>query len=235
MANLPVDPSRRRTQDERRAATKAVVLEATIDCLVEDGYFRLTTGRVAERAGVSRGAQLHQYPTRQQLVVAAIEHLTELRAAEMREAIQRLPSGVDRTATVFDLLWSQFSGRSFQAGVELLTAARTDTVLREALIPFERYLRRLNRGLLAELFGPEVTGHPDYREVIGLVITASYGAALLRVVQPNADLDSQRVLLERMVRMLLVRPVSASATEAGSGPRSSGKPAAGASRPARSS
>ena len=129
--------------------------------------------------------------------------------------MQRLPSGADRIATVVDLLWSQFSGRSFQAGIELLTAARTDTVLRDALIPFERYLRRLNRDVLAELLGPEVTDHPDYRDVLGLVITAVYGAALLQVVQPNADLAPQRLALERMVRTLLAQPVSASATEAG--------------------
>lgn len=215
MANLPPEAPRRRTQGERRAATKHVVLEATIDCLVEDGYFRLTTGRVADRTGVSRGAQLHQYPTRQHLVVAAIEYLTELRAAELRASVDQLPTGADRTAAVLDLLWSQFSGRTFQAGVELLAAARTDTLLRDALIPFERHLRRLNRGLLAELFGPEVTEHPDYREVIGLVVNAVYGAALLRVVQPNADLDLQRALLERMVRLLLADPVTPSATEAG--------------------
>jgi hypothetical protein len=83
------------------------------------------------------------------------------------------------------------------------------------LIPFERHLRRLNRGLLAELFGPQVTEHPDYREVIGLVVNAIYGAALLRVVQPNAELGPQRVLLERMVRMLLAHPVIASAEEVG--------------------
>jgi AcrR family transcriptional regulator len=221
MANPPSGAPRRRTQGERRAATKHVVLEATIDCLVEDGYFRLTTGRVADRAGVSRGAQLHQYPTRPRLVVAAIEYLTELRAAELRAAMAQLPPHADRTASVLDLLWSQFSGRTFQAGVELLAAARTDAELREALIPFERYLRRLNQTLLAELFGPEVTAHPDYREVVGLVVNAIYGAALLRVVQPNADLDLQRDLLERMVGMLLAEPVTASATEARRGPRSS--------------
>ncbi|GAA3945763.1 TetR family transcriptional regulator [Amorphoplanes auranticolor] len=203
MANLSAGAPPRRTQAQRRAATKNVVLEATIDCLVQDGYHRLTTGRVADRAGVSRGAQLHQYPTRQQLVVAAIEHLTELRAAELRAAADRLPSGADRTTAVLDLLWSQFSGRLFQAGVELLAAGRTDAALREALVPFERQLRRINRGVLAQLFGPEVTEHPDYREIVGLVVNAIYGAALLRVVQPNLNLNPQRDLLERMVRMLL--------------------------------
>ncbi|GIJ48465.1 TetR family transcriptional regulator [Virgisporangium aliadipatigenens] len=211
---------RRRTQGERRAATKHLVLEATIDCLVEDGYFRLSTGRVADRAGVSRGAQLHQYPTRQALVVAAIEHLAALRAAELRAAAAQFPSGVDRTAAVLDLLLSQFSGRLFQAGVELLAAARTDTALREALIPFERDLRRLNRSLLNELFGSELAEHPDYREVIGLVLNAVHGAALLRTVQPDAAFDRQRAVLERMIRALLVEPLSAAAAAGGSGPRS---------------
>jgi AcrR family transcriptional regulator len=190
MPNLSADAPRRRTQAQRRAATKNVVLEATIDCLVQDGYHRLTTGRVADRAGVSRGAQLHQYPTRQQLVVAAVEHLTELRAAELRAAADRLPSGADRMSAVLDLLWSQFSGRLFQAGVELLAAGRTDAALREALVPFERQLRRINRGVLD-------------REIVGLVVNAIYGAALLRVVQPNLNLNPQRDLLERVVRMLL--------------------------------
>jgi AcrR family transcriptional regulator len=229
MPNAPTGAPRRRTQGERRAVTKHLVLEATIDCLVHDGYHRLSTGRVAERAGVSRGAQMHQYPTRQALVVAAIEHLTELRAAELRAAAGNLPTGADRTGAVLDLLWSQFSGRLFQAGVELLAAARTDTVLREALVPFERHLRRLNRSLLRDLFGPELTDHPDFREVIGLIVNGVHGAALLRVVQPDARIDRQRALLERMVRALLAEPVvaqplpaepvSASGAGAGSTPR----------------
>jgi hypothetical protein len=57
--------------------------------------------------------------------------------------------------------------------------------------------------VLAKLLGPEVTEHPDYREIVGLVVNAIYGAALLRVVQPNLNLNPQRDLLERMVRMLL--------------------------------
>jgi AcrR family transcriptional regulator len=220
MTKATTDPPRRRTQAERREATRLLVLEATIDCLVEDGYAGLTTGRVAERAGVSRGAQLHQYPTRQSLVVAAIEHLTELRAAELRAAAAALPPDADRTAAVLDLLLSQFSGRAYQAGVQLLAAARFDDELRAALLPFERYLRRLNRSLLSEMFGRELTAHPHYRDAIGLVINAIYGATLLRVVRPDAEFDRQRALLESMVRTLLAEPVSPSAKEDGSDPRS---------------
>jgi AcrR family transcriptional regulator len=57
----------RRTQEERRAATRGALLDATIDCLVEYGYHGVTTSRVAERAGVSRGAQVHYFPTKTDL------------------------------------------------------------------------------------------------------------------------------------------------------------------------
>src|SRR5438045_9398121 len=62
---------RRRTQAERTASTRAALLDATIDCLVEYGYAHLTTTRVVERAGVSRGAQVHHFPTKAELVSEA--------------------------------------------------------------------------------------------------------------------------------------------------------------------
>ena len=60
------------------------LLEATVDCLVEHGWSGTTTTLVSRRAGVSRGAQLHHFPTKNDLVVAAVEHLSELRGEELR-------------------------------------------------------------------------------------------------------------------------------------------------------
>jgi len=72
----------RRTQAERTATTRARLLDAAIDVLVDLGYARASTQEIARRAGVSRGAQLHHFPTREALVVAAVEHLVERRLAE---------------------------------------------------------------------------------------------------------------------------------------------------------
>jgi AcrR family transcriptional regulator len=71
----------RAPQQERSRVTQQRLLTATIDCLVEYGWSGATTTVIAERAGVSRGAQLHHYPTRAALVMAAVEHLCELRGA----------------------------------------------------------------------------------------------------------------------------------------------------------
>ena len=97
-------PARR--QEERSRSTRQRVLEAAVECLVELGWSGTTTTVVAERAGVSRGAQLHHYRTKSALVVAAVEHLAERRAAELRAEAAALSPGGDRVARTVDLLAS---------------------------------------------------------------------------------------------------------------------------------
>jgi AcrR family transcriptional regulator len=65
-------------QEERSRAMRATLMEAMIECLVERGSAGTSTTLVSERAGMSRGAQLHRFPPEDALVVAAVEHLTEL-------------------------------------------------------------------------------------------------------------------------------------------------------------
>src|SRR5579871_5026542 len=95
---------------ERGIATRSALLEAALECLVELGYGATTTTEVANRAGVSRGAQLHHFPTKAELLSAAVESLFERRNAEFREAFAHFEPGVDRTDAAIDLLWSMFQG-----------------------------------------------------------------------------------------------------------------------------
>src|SRR5689334_19042183 len=115
---MPV-PRARRTQEERSAATRALLLEATLDSLVDVGYARLTTTDVADRAGVSRGAQLHHFPTKAELVTAAMAHLFDKSDRQFRRAFARLPAGADRGAGALEILWTLVSGRTFYAWLEL--------------------------------------------------------------------------------------------------------------------
>ncbi|WP_460868684.1 TetR/AcrR family transcriptional regulator [Rhodococcus aerolatus] len=127
-------PPRRRTQEERTAQTRHRLLEATLDCLVDDGYARTTTQAIAARAGLSRGAQLHHFPTKESLVVGAVEHLAQKRHAEMQAAL----TGATSPAVGLELLADTFSGPLFLAALELWVAARTEPALRAALEPLER-------------------------------------------------------------------------------------------------
>ena len=124
----------RRTQEERSATTRAQLLDATIDALVELGYSATTTTVIAERAGVSRGAQLHHYPTKAELVAAAVEHLATKLLAQFGNELQETPEG-NRIAHMVDALRSSFSAPLLAAWVELSVAARTDAELRATIGP----------------------------------------------------------------------------------------------------
>lgn len=63
---------RRRTQKERRAATQAILREATLKCLARDGYAHTSISSIIAEAGVSRGALLHHFPTKNELIAAVI-------------------------------------------------------------------------------------------------------------------------------------------------------------------
>lgn len=136
----PTAPART-PQGERTRAMRQRLLEATVDCLVELGWAGTTTTVVSERAGVSRGAQLHHFPSKQALVVAAVEHLSERRRDEMVAAAAELPDH-DRTRAVLDVLAAQFVSPVFFAALELWVAARTDAELRSAVGPLERRIGR---------------------------------------------------------------------------------------------
>jgi AcrR family transcriptional regulator len=114
----------RRTQEERSAETRARLLDATIASLVEVGYASTTTTAVCERAGVSRGAQVHHFPRKQDLVVAAVAHLAARRAAELRRRAEAVPdaNGADRIDALLELVTDAFGGPLFDAALELWVA-----------------------------------------------------------------------------------------------------------------
>jgi AcrR family transcriptional regulator len=142
----------RRTQAERSAAMRARLLDATIASLAELGWARTTTTEVVRRAGVSRGAQVHHFPTKDDLVVAAIDHLFTRRQAEFREAFGELPDDERTADRAVDLLWQTVQGATFRAWLEVIVAARTDDRLHAALEPVEhRFHEDVERTFL-ELF-----------------------------------------------------------------------------------
>lgn len=127
----------RRTQEQRSAETRARLLDATIECLVRYGYNGTTTPRVAEMAGVTRGAQVHHFGSKNDLVVAALQHLAAKRAAAVVATVGDLTATEDPIGKVLDLLWEVHQGPMFIAAVELWVAGRTDQALGREVAKFE--------------------------------------------------------------------------------------------------
>ncbi len=174
----------RRTQAQRRAATRAALLEACIDCLLEHGYTRLTTAAVVRSAGVSRGAQAHHFSTKAELVVAALRHLTDRLATEVGAGevetelagqIEDLPRA---RRALLDKLWAVHTDRVFPALMELWVAARTDTELRVELAEFERDVTRQIAHFCQRRL-PGLAEHPDFRPLLATVLAALRGLAML--------------------------------------------------------
>nr|WP_265808208.1 TetR/AcrR family transcriptional regulator [Nocardia zapadnayensis] len=116
------------------------MLDATIRCLVEHGYAGTTTQRIQEAAGVSRGALLHHFPSKSELLVAAIHHIADIRLRHLGEVVADLGDGPDALAQLVQAIRSAMTGPPFQAALELWAASRTDTQLRAALLPAEKRL-----------------------------------------------------------------------------------------------
>jgi AcrR family transcriptional regulator len=182
--NVTAKPAQRRSQAERSAATRDALLDATIACLVEDGYANTTTSRVAERAGVSRGAHLHHFQTRHALVAAAMERLAARRGAELLAAAECLPEGRERLELGLDLLWASYANPLFQAALDLWSHARTDADLRERLVPVERRLDRQTLEITRQLF-PAIAEQPDFDRLIELAVSTIRGLALLDTLHPG--------------------------------------------------
>lgn len=142
----------KQSRSEQSAATRARILDAAIDCLQELGYARTSTPEIARRAGISRGGQLHQFPTKVELVTSAVERLMGRRRTEFLEAFARLPVGSDRAAAAIDLLWSMVQGATFDAWLELVVAARSDAELRPAVASMTERLRDTIEETFRELF-----------------------------------------------------------------------------------
>jgi AcrR family transcriptional regulator len=170
----------RRTQAERTATTRARLLDAALECLVELGYGGTTTTEVADRAGVSRGAQLHHFPTRAALVAAAAEHLYARLTADYQAGFAALPPRADRLHAAIELLWSMFTRRHFVAVGELYTAARTDAELRAHLMPIAAR-HEANVARLAHAYFPAAARQgARFDAALTLILDAMNGMAARR-------------------------------------------------------
>src|SRR3954471_3200081 len=152
-------------QEERSRAMRARLMDATIECLVDHGFGGTSTTLISERAGVSRGAQLHHFPTKNDLVVAAVEHLSELRGQELREAAAHLPGGRRRTRAVLEMFADHFTSPVFTAALELWVAARTDAALHAAVVPLEQRVGREAHRIAVEVLGVDES-RPRVRELV---------------------------------------------------------------------
>jgi AcrR family transcriptional regulator len=170
--------SLREPQQDRSRATRARLLESAMICLAELGWSGATVTVIAEHAGVSRGATQHYFPTREDLFTAALEHMAEVRLAEIRREAARLPAGsAGRTRDVVELLVRMYTGPLFRAALQLWAAASASEFLRGLVLPLEARLGREAHQAAIELLGADES-RPGVHEAVQATLDLARGLGL---------------------------------------------------------
>jgi AcrR family transcriptional regulator len=186
----------RRTQAERSATTRTVLLEAAIKCLYEHGYGSTTTINVAEEAGVSRGAMLHQFPSKADLMAFVVEETF----AEEVELYHKLLEGIDdpreRLLAYPEATWQVLSRPAGVAVLEIMQGSRSDPELADKLTPLLAQIHTRAQDQLAREFprGPSLA-------LLQLIVGAIRGLSIINVLNPGDEgVRGAIPLLQRLLR-----------------------------------
>ena len=177
-------------QQERSRTTRRRLVEAAVGCLAELGWNRTTVSAIAERAGVSRGAAQHHFPTREDLVAAAVEYVGEEQVAELRKRAAELPLGPARAEPIARMLLDLYTGPMFRAALHLWVEASSDDTLRAALVPLEARVGREAHRVVLELLGADES-QPGVRETIQATLDLARGLGLANLLTDDTKRRAQ--------------------------------------------
>ena len=151
-------------QKTKSEQTKTAILNAALDCFLAIGFNNTTTEKIAKQANVSRGAMLHHFPQRSDLIQASVRHLHRKRLEAFEDTLSKLNENADFTLVGegIDAFWDQLQSPLFAVYCELLVASRTDAELKGTLEPatrdFQTAWREKSEGIFPDLAQSEQYG-----------------------------------------------------------------------------
>jgi AcrR family transcriptional regulator len=193
-------------QQRKAAETRVRILEATINCLVEKGYAGLSTSEVTTRAGISRGAMHHHFPSRMMLVAAVIDYTFYQRMSHFLDdyfdAISRRgEDGVVEVAS--EMHWQSVQTREYAAYLELAVAARTDPELGAYFEPAARRYDLIWTDEMIKSF-PQWQAHWDRLQIANdFAMAAHMGLLMMRPVFERGGREAEvRDLITSVIKQL---------------------------------
>jgi len=181
----------RHTRAEQRVATRAAIVEATAESLVEDGYAGLTTRGVAERAGVAQSTVMHHFETREALLVEAV---TQLASQLAQDAVSQIDFASLRTPdlreAVLDQAWREFTSPQALAAAQLWVAAWSEPELAAILRELERTLSTIIETTAGSLF-PEIAGDARFPALLDTAVSLIRGLVLAIPISGKANVDAR--------------------------------------------
>lgn len=189
-------------QQRKSIQTRLAILDAAIECLERCGYARVTTPMIAATAQISRGAMLHHYATKLELVEAVIDYTFFKRMEQFVARISEL-SEVQRVREQagIELYWESILTREYAAYLELAIAARTDEELRAIFLPKARRFVEIEREAVLRAFPEWADKLPLYELAMDFCIAAMEGLLLNRDVWQDRN---RRVLLRAFISQAIL-------------------------------
>ncbi|MET9391489.1 TetR/AcrR family transcriptional regulator [Streptomyces sp. NPDC006624] len=178
-----IDRAERVPKQDRSRATRQRLLEAAVSCLAEHGWAGSTVAVVAERAGVSRGAAQHHFPTREDLFTAAVEYVAEERSTALRALFPEGAAG-DRHAVVAALV-DLYTGPLFRSALHLWVAASNEEQLRPRVTELESRVGRETHRIAVELLAADESV-PGVRETVQGLLDMARGLGLANLLTDDA-------------------------------------------------
>lgn len=170
----------------RSLVTVHAIFEATIQVLVQQGYSRLTTTRVAERAGVSIGTLYQYFPNKQALLAAVLEHHLEQVAQAIIQACN-----VQHAGTVREMITAAFNAY-IDAEIERLAAMQVLIVLPLAEIGGDHLIRKASQRVQTALINMLMTASDmkfDSLEIASLILATAPIGTMQSVMRQRAGLE----------------------------------------------
>ena len=199
-AGIKSEGTKRLTHSERTSQTKAKLLEVTIELLIEKGYAHTSTNDVAKRAGLSRGAQVHHFPRKADLVVSAVEHLALKHREILLAKMELLPEDETRTEVALRSIWEVYRSPLWVAQMELRNAARTDPELKRAHARmYENVVTPTFIDFYVALLGPGARKDQTLVDLLEMSVVFVNGLAVARENRDDTWCDRQIKLWARMV------------------------------------
>jgi AcrR family transcriptional regulator len=195
---------KRRTQAERSAETQRRLIDAAIAILHQVGYGGTTTSLIADKAGVSRGAMLHQYPTKVDLMLAVVAEVYQRETSEYQRRGAQIASTRERFFRFPELMWDVLTRPSAIAVLEIMMGSRQDKALASRLAPLQRQIEATSRATVERIL--KEGGFPDLPELNAmrrLFVAAVRGLSIdLMLIKDRSELEQAIKLLARFLRAL---------------------------------
>jgi AcrR family transcriptional regulator len=188
----------RLTQSQRSARTRERLIEAAVESLYSYGYAATSTTLVAERAGVSRGAMLHQFPSKVDLMHATAKSTFVADLAAYRLALASKTSARDKLVTLLEVAWSRFSSPGGVAQTEIWLATRSDPELAAIILPLHDEMTANTQSAQAALFkGAGMTDTTVSDAFMTLNVSALRGLAIERALGTRDEVIDRAFALLR--------------------------------------